>query len=55
MTLGEPGSYRVFADFKRRGPDQTLATDLTVDGPPTSSRCPPPATTATTEAATRSA
>ena len=29
----DPGSYRVFADFKRRGENNTLAADLGVDGP----------------------
>ena len=32
ITLPEAGAYRVFADFKR-GSNETLAADLTVDGP----------------------
>ncbi len=33
ITLAKAGSYRVFADFKRRGENHTLASDLAVDGP----------------------
>ena len=33
VTLPDAGSYRVFADFKRDGENQTLAADLAVDGP----------------------
>jgi Domain of unknown function (DUF4396) len=33
VELPEAGSYRVFADFKYEGRNQTLATDLAVDGP----------------------
>jgi hypothetical protein len=32
VTLREAGSYRVFADFKRDGRNQTLGADLAVDG-----------------------
>jgi hypothetical protein len=32
VTIAEPGSYRVFADFKRDGRSVTLASDLGVDG-----------------------
>jgi len=32
LTLPEPGTYRVFADFKHDGEARTLAADLTVDG-----------------------
>jgi hypothetical protein len=32
VTLGEAGSYRVFADFKHDGEARTLAADLSVDG-----------------------
>ena len=32
VTIDEAGSYRVFADFKRRGENRTLAADLAVDG-----------------------
>jgi hypothetical protein len=33
LTLSEPGSYRVFADFAHDGENRTLAGDLNVDGP----------------------
>jgi hypothetical protein len=33
LRLDEAGSYRVFADFKRDGTNETLAADLAVDGP----------------------
>ena len=33
ITLPDPGSYRVFADFKRDGRNHTLGADLSVDGP----------------------
>jgi hypothetical protein len=33
VTISQAGSYRVFADFKRHGSNQTLAADLGVDGP----------------------
>jgi hypothetical protein len=32
LRLGAPGSYRMFADFTRRGEAFTLAADLRVDG-----------------------
>ena len=32
VALGEAGSYRLFADFVRRGENYTLASDLRVDG-----------------------
>jgi hypothetical protein len=32
VTLAEPGSYRVFADFSVDGTPRTLASDVTVDG-----------------------
>jgi len=32
VTVAEPGSYRVFADFVHDGRRETLATDLNVDG-----------------------
>ncbi len=49
VTVDEPGSYRVFADFKRDGTNQTLAGDLTVDGTAGLKPLPPPATTATAD------
>jgi hypothetical protein len=48
VTLDEPGNYRLFADFKRNGTNETLATDLTVDGSARQRRLPAPARTATT-------
>jgi len=33
LSLPEPGSYRVFADFVHDGENRTLAGDLNVDGP----------------------
>jgi hypothetical protein len=33
INIPDAGSYRVFADFKRRGRNYTLAADLFVDGP----------------------
>ncbi len=33
ILLDDAGSYRVFADFKRRGENNTLAADVAVDGP----------------------
>ena len=32
LSLGDAGSYRLFADFVRRGENYTLASDLRVDG-----------------------
>ena len=49
VTVDEPGSYRVFADFKRDGTNQTLAGDLTVDGAAAQKPLPPPSTTATAD------
>jgi len=48
VTIEDPGSYRLFADFKREGTNETLASDLTVDGPAEQRPLPSPATTATT-------
>jgi hypothetical protein len=33
IKVDQAGSYRVFADFKRRGENNTLAADVAVDGP----------------------
>ena len=49
VTIDEPGSYRVFADFKRDGANQTLASDLTVDGATEQQPLPAPAGTATAD------
>ena len=50
MTVEKPGSYRVFADFKRQGTNQTLASDLTVDGAAEQQPLPAPTATATADA-----
>jgi hypothetical protein len=44
ITLDEPGTYRVFADFSVDGTARTLATDLTVDGAAGAKPLPAPAT-----------
>jgi hypothetical protein len=49
ITVAEPGRYRVFADFKHEGRNQTLAQDVTVDGTADRQPLPPPAGTATTD------
>ena len=46
VTLREPGSYRVFADFKRQGENVTLAGDVSVPGPARREPLPPAALTA---------
>ena len=43
VTLDEPGSYRVFADFSVNGKAYTLADDLTADGTVRSQKLPAPA------------
>jgi hypothetical protein len=48
VTIPEPGDYRVFADFKHEGENQTLARDLTVSGTPREEPLPAPASTAVT-------
>ena len=48
LKLDDAGDYRVFADFKRDGENQTLAGDLFVDGPVDWRELPPPADTAET-------
>jgi hypothetical protein len=48
VTLPEPGSYRVFADFKHDGQNQTLARTVTVDGAAAPRALPAPTTRATT-------
>ncbi len=42
VRLDEAGSYRLFADFSHDGENQTLATDLRVDGPAELRPLPPP-------------
>ena len=49
IRLDEPGSYRVFADFKQGGTNRTLAADLAVDGSVDWQELPPAAATVTTE------
>ena len=46
IKINSAGSYRVFADFKRRGENNTLAADLAVDGPLDSRGMAPVKTTA---------
>ncbi len=48
VTLREPGSYRVFADFKHQGQNQTLARTVTVEGAAEPVPLPAPAGQATT-------
>ena len=48
VTLREPGSYRVFADFKHLGKNQTLARTVTVEGAAEPRPLPAPAGQATT-------
>jgi hypothetical protein len=49
VTLAEPGTYRVFADFAVDGDKYTLADDLAVDGTVRSRPLPAPADEATTD------
>jgi hypothetical protein len=49
VTIEEPGDYRVFADFKHEGENQTLARDLTVAGTADRQPLPAPGGTATTD------
>jgi len=48
ITVPEPGRYRVFADFKHEGENQTLARDVTVAGAAQRRTLPVPSRTATT-------
>jgi hypothetical protein len=48
LELREPGSYRLFADFKSGGTSRTLATDVHVAGPFEPQDLPHPADRATT-------
>ena len=54
ITLPDAGSYRVFADFKRDGREETLGADLAVDGAVDWRALPPPASTTTTAGGYRS-
>jgi hypothetical protein len=49
FTIAEPGDYRVFADFKHDGENQTLARDLTVGRTAPEEPLPAPASTAVTD------
>jgi hypothetical protein len=49
VTIAEPGRYRVFADFKRDGRNETLAADLTVPGATHAEPLPPPSDVARTD------
>jgi hypothetical protein len=49
VTIGEPGDYRVFADFKHDGENQTLARDLSVGGAADPEPLPAPAGVAVTD------
>jgi hypothetical protein len=49
LTLHEPGSYRVFADFAVDGTPHTLADDLSTDGAVTWRPLPKPSRIATTD------
>ncbi len=49
MRLDDAGSYRLFADFSHDGENQTLATDLRVDGPADLLPLPEPAATAVSD------
>jgi Domain of unknown function (DUF4396) len=46
IKIDDAGSYRVFADFKRRGENNTLAADVAVDGELDSRPVPPVKATA---------
>jgi hypothetical protein len=48
ITVPAPGDYRVFADFKHEGQNQTLARDLSVSGSFSLRPLPDPAASATT-------
>jgi hypothetical protein len=49
LTLDEPGSYRLFADFSHEGEKTTLATDLRVDGAADLRPLPAPAATSVSD------
>jgi Domain of unknown function (DUF4396) len=49
ITIEDPGAYRVFADFKRHGTNETLAQDLTVVGSAERRPLPAPTLTATAD------
>ena len=49
LTIPEPGEYRLYADFKRHGENQTLVRDLTVRGTADYDALPAPSSTAITD------
>ena len=49
VTIAEPGDYRLFADFKHDGKNQTLARNLSVTGTADYQPLPAPSTSATTD------
>jgi hypothetical protein len=49
VRLDDAGSYRLFADFSHAGENQTLATDLRVDGAADLRPLPEPAATAVSD------
>jgi hypothetical protein len=49
VRIDEAGSYRLFADFSHDGENQTLASDLRVDGPADLQPLPEPQTTAVSD------
>src|SRR5688572_18195248 len=49
ITIPEPGKYRVFADFKHEGENQTLAQELTVAGTADRQTLPAPSPAAPTD------
>jgi hypothetical protein len=49
VTIPEAGSYRVFADFKREGRNDTLASNVAVPGPAERRKLPAPRDTARTD------
>jgi hypothetical protein len=49
VTIDDPGRYRVFADFKHDGRNETLGTDLTVPGDAKDRALPAPTNTAPVE------
>ena len=49
LTLAEPGTYRVFADFAHEGEDHVLTEDVTAEGEAEAVPLPAPGTEALTE------
>jgi len=53
VTVPDPGDYRLFADFKHDGENQTLARDLSVIGAAEEQPLPEPATSTVTDSGYR--